>query len=372
MKIGLYSPYLPNHFGGGERHFLTTAAYLSQNHDVEILVAHLPHDLAEKISTYESRFNLDLSQVQWKVSGIATHQQSALKTWQETRQYDCFFYLTDGSLFLNGSRRGVVHIQIPFNQKITLANRLKLASWQIINTNSLFTKRVIEKNWQRTVDVVHAPYVDVSEIPQSLPIKKNDILSVGRIFAEGTGHNKKQDVLIRAFIEGCHQFGWDKRLKLHIAGAVEPGEENEAYAESLKKMAKGWPVVFHFNVSRNKLEQLYAQCRMYWHAAGFEIDEELHPEKVEHFGITPLEAQAWGCIPIVVPRGGIPETVSNEETGLYYQSIPELISQTQRVLSFSTNEAKEWQYRVQQASERYSLSRFCQTIDEMIGQTPSL
>lgn len=368
MTIGMYSPYLPKHFGGGERHFLTTAAYLTQKHKVEILIAQIPTDLAEQVKQYESRFNLDLSQVQWRASALASGQQSAFDTWRETKKYDAFFYLTDGSLFFNGSACGVVHVQIPFSQRLGLTGKLKLSTWKVLNTNSEFTKRVIEKSWGRKVDVIHVPFVDHSNIPSTLPEKKNEIVTVGRVFAEGKGHNKKQDVLIKAFIEGCQKYGWDKRTKLHVAGAIEPGAENEAYAQSLRKLAKDWPVVFHFDVSFNKLEHLYAQCRVYWHAAGFEVDEDKFPEKVEHFGITPLEAIAWGCIPIVVPKGGIPETITPEETGLTYQSIEQLIEQTQRVLTFSNREALEWQTRVRAASQKYSLSRFCQTIDEMIGQ----
>lgn len=372
MTVGMFSPYVPKHFGGGERHFLTTAAYLSQQHQVEILLASVPLDLKTIIATYEDRFDIDLSAVGWRESKLATGQQFALATWRETARYDAFFYLTDGSLFLNGSRRGVLHVQIPFSQPLSLINRAKLKTWQILNTNSEFTRKIIEESWGRPADVVHTPFVDTANVPEKLPKKQNEILSVGRIFAPGAGHNKKQDVMIKAFIQGCKKHGWDKTLKLHIVGALEPGEKNAAYAESLKQLAKGWPIEFHLDVSNDQVLKLYARCKIFWHAAGFEINEHTHPELVEHFGMTPLEAQAWGCIPIVVPKGGITETITPGETGLTYQSIPELIQQTNTVLKLTPTEQSAWQDRVRAASQRYSLARFCRTIDQMIGMPATL
>lgn len=368
MKIGMFSPYLPKHFGGGERHFLTTAAYLSANHSVCILIPSLPSDLKKIIAEYEKRFDLDLSAVQWQRSNLAAGTQSALASWQETAQYDAFFYLTDGSLFLNGSRNGVLHVQVPFSQSLSLINKLKLKTWQVLNTNSVFTKRVIEKSWGRKVDVIHAPFVDHSHIPAKLAPKKEDILTVGRIFAPGVGHNKKQDVLIAAFIEGCKQKAWKKSTTLHVVGALEPGQHNIEYLQSLKKMAQGWPIKFHVDVSNTVVTSLYAQCRVYWHAAGYQVDETTNPEMVEHFGMTPLEAMAWGCVPVVVAKGGITETITPNETGFAYITPQELIDHTQKILTQSAKEKVAWQDRVQEASQKYSLSRFQHTIDEMIGQ----
>ncbi len=370
MKIGMFSPYLPKHFGGGERHFLTTAAYLSQQHNVEILLAEIPSDLKSRVHTYEERFDLDLSAIHWKESGLATGTQSALKTWQETRSYDAFFFLTDGSLFLNGSRRGVLHVQIPFTQPLTLLGKLKLRTWQVLNTNSEFTKEVIERSWQRSVDVVHAPFVDTAQIPEKLPKKQPEILTVGRFFdPESAGQNKRHDILIRAFIDGCKKNIWPHKTVLHVAGAVEPGKHHEEYVDSLKELAKNYPVEFHLDAPHQEIVDLYARCEVYWHATGFEVSEIDHPELVEHFGMTPLEAQAWGCIPIVVPKGGLTETVSNGDTGWYYTTQTELLEKTLLVFSLNTQEKNIWQQRVRNAAERYSLARFCHTIDQMI-QTP--
>ena len=40
------------------------------------------------------------------------------------------------------------------------------------------------------------------------------------------------------------------------------------------------------------------------HAAGFGVDPDEFPETLEHFGITPIEAASFGCIPVVYGQGG--------------------------------------------------------------------
>lgn len=373
MTVGMFSPYLPKHFGGGERHFLTTAAYLSQQHSVEILVAEIPSDLDDRINTYQKRFDLDLSAITWRASKLASVQQSAWATWRETAQYDAFFYLTDGSIFANGSRHGVLHVQIPFSQPLSFVNRLKLKTWQVLNTNSEFTKKIIESAWQRSVDVVHAPFVDTANIPEKLPPKTNDILTVGRFVAPNSaGQNKRQDIMVNAFITGCVEKRWPRGTTLHVVGALEPGDHHTAFLKSLQKKAAGYPIEFHIDVDNQTVLKLYAQSKVYWHATGFGLDDVKHPELTEHFGMTPIEAMAWSCIPVVVPKGGLTETIEPNVTGLTYQTEAELLEQTSKILKFSESELAKWQSRIRQAAQRYSLPRFCQTIDTMIETPQSL
>ena len=64
------------------------------------------------------------------------------------------------------------------------------------------------------------------------------------------------------------------------------------------------------NLERSRLRQLYAQARIFWHAAGYgECDER--PELSEHFGMATVEAMSAGCIPVVINKGGQPEIVEH-------------------------------------------------------------
>src|SRR3989338_3886075 len=67
---------------------------------------------------------------------------------------------------------------------------------------------------------------------------------------------------------------------------------------------------------------------MYWHNAGFGIDENKHPEQVEHLGITPLEAMASGCITLCYNAGGSKELIADGETGFLFNNEEELFKKT--------------------------------------------
>jgi glycosyltransferase involved in cell wall biosynthesis len=54
---------------------------------------------------------------------------------------------------------------------------------------------------------------------------------------------------------------------------------------------------------------LYERSAILIHATGFGVDPEEFPEKLEHWGITPIEAASFGCIPVVYGRGGPKEVI---------------------------------------------------------------
>ena len=77
------------------------------------------------------------------------------------------------------------------------------------------------------------------------------------------------------------------------------------------------------NLERSRLRQLYAQARIFWHAAGYgECDER--PELSEHFGMATVEAMSAGCIPVVINKGRQPEIVEHGVSGFLWNSLVEL------------------------------------------------
>lgn len=368
MRIGMYSPYLPDHFGGGEKHFLTTAWYLSQNNQVEILIPSATTGIQKTIAKYQSLFDLDLSQILWRKSPLADRSSRAWQTWQETRGFDAFFYLTDGSLFLTGSPKSILHIQVPFRFSLSVIDRMKLKSWSVINTNSQFTRSVIEHNWRCQIPFVHYPYVDVSKI--KVPGRKQKkIIAVGRFFDPATskGQNKRQDLMIDAFLMGSQLHGWKKNgWELHLVGAIDPGEDNKRYVDELHKKGVRNNIFFHHFIPHAELAKLYQESSVFWHAAGYQVDELEHPELVEHFGMTTIEAMAHGCLPIVVDRGGLKETVDNGVNGWRFETVEGLIELTQQVMKMSKEEKLPLRQAARSTSEQFSLERFCSTIDQML------
>ena len=362
QNIAMYSPYVPEHEGGGERHFFSVAEVLSQSNNVTVLIgSHKDNELQKK---YGNKFNLDLKKVKFKKSSIGTASSIATKL-LETSKYDIFYYLTDGSLFFSLAKKNILHIQFPFTfKKDSLVERLKLANWRSRNTNSEFTKKIVEKSWSTRIQHVHYPYVD-TRIFQPLE-KEKIILSVGRFFSgEMSGmHCKRQDVMVDMFRSMVDQ-GLAEGWKLVLLGSVDPGKDNQDYAEQIHAKAKGYPIKILHNASFDVLKQYYAHASIYWHAAGYGIDEQVQPTKVEHFGIAPLEAMASGAVPVMINKGGLKETVEHGVNGFLWDTMEQGISYT-RKLMMNKDLCQELQKNVIERAKHFNKKRFEKTLQEMV------
>jgi glycosyltransferase involved in cell wall biosynthesis len=358
--VGLFSPYVPDVIGGGERHFFTVAETLSQLADTTVLIPETR--FSEKLKTeipsvYGNAFSLDLSQVRVASTLLGT-SANAFQKLLETQKYDVLYYVTDGSIFPTFAKKSIVHVQFPFS--VPHSGFIDKAKWNMwtVNTNSEFTKKVIERAWQIPVSFIHYPYVDIKQFyPQE---KEKIILSVGRFFSgkESGLHCKRQDVLVNVFRELIDEGklqGW----KLVFIGAVDKGEDNEQYFSDIEKRAKGYPIKILRDLPFDMLRRYYSRATLYWHAAGFEIDEHKDPLKVEHFGIAPLEAMASGTVPFVVKKGGLPEVVQSG-AGFLWNTKEELKSQTLELVGNPSLLSKMSQ-AARIASEKFSKERFIET-----------
>ena len=365
-RVGLYSPYVPDHAGGGERYFFSVAESVSTYADVEIFIPQsFFHENFKKYrEKYENTFHLDLKDVQFVSTTIGTHTPF-LQKFAETLNYDALFYITDGSFFFSGARRNIVQIQFPFmfSQK-GIANRFKLMNWNIKATYSQFTKKVVERTWNTPIQYVHYPYVDLAVFkPEE---KEKIILSVGRFFTgEKSGsHCKRQDLVVKMFrrmVDNNEMKGW----RLVLIGGVDPGEDNGEYARSVQQLAKGYPVKIFHDAPFDLLRQYYAHASIYWHAAGFGIDQLKFPTKVEHFGLAPLEAMASGAVPIVVNKGGLPEIIEHGVNGFLCETEDDFIGYTRKMIE-NKNVASKLRIVARQRAGWFSKKRFDKTLKEMI------
>lgn len=356
MRVGIYSPYLDS-LGGGERYILTIAEILSKEHQVDLLIDQHHVSLGpEKLKTELSqRLNLDLSNVKLVEAPLGAGSSSTSRLFF-LRGYDLLFYLTDGSLFYATAKKNIIHFQVPFKNTINnnLWGKIKLSSWDLAICNSKFTQSVIEKEWPLKCRVVYPP-VAVEEIKPSG--KKKQILSVGR-FASFS-RSKKHEEMIKAF-KGLYEKGKVDGWSLHLAGSVEGDKE---YIEELKKLAEGLPVFFYPNCPFKDLTVLYGESSIYWHAAGFGEED---PAKMEHFGITTVEAMAGGCVPIVINKGGQTEIVEDGQSGFLWNNIEELKDLTVKVIG---NESlmMEVSKKAILRSKIFSKNKFAEKIQEVIN-----
>jgi len=119
---------------------------------------------------------------------------------------------------------------------------------------------------------------------------------------------------------------------LCMAGGLSDKKEHKQYLEEIKKEARGFPVRLLPNAGYQELKDLFSVSHIFWHAAGMGEDEERHPEKFEHFGITTVEAMAAGCIPIVINKGGGKEIIRDGIDGFLFQDPGQLKNITIRVV----------------------------------------
>jgi glycosyltransferase involved in cell wall biosynthesis len=204
--------------------------------------------------------------------------------------------------------------------------------------------------------------------------KQEHILAIGRFFPGN--HNKKHDVLIEAFrrLDQAGLKGW----QLHLVGGRTDVPGTDAYISHLRDLARGESIIFHFDAPRIKLERLLNSCSLFWHATGFGEDQEAEPEKLEHFGMSTVEAMTHGCVPLVFRCGGQPEIVENGVSAFLWDTTEELEDRTLRLAHDPTDRnamAKAAHARSQFFSReefRGRAKRVLRTAFQMSGSTSRL
>jgi glycosyltransferase involved in cell wall biosynthesis len=194
-----------------------------------------------------------------------------------------------------------------------------LDSYTRIVANSEFTRTWIERLWGRRAGLLFPP---VSPIEPGA--KDRTVLTVGRFFPRGSGHSKKQLEMVRAFRSLCERGlqGWT----LHLVGGCE--ERGRPYLDEVRAAADGLPVQLHVGATGAELRALYGQASIYWHATGLDEDEDRHPDRFEHFGITTVEAMSAGAVPVVIGAAGQAEVVRDGIDGLLFEDLEGLVDRT--------------------------------------------
>lgn len=311
MKIGFFNPYL-NSLGGGERYVCTLADHWSTMHDVCIFW----HD-REIIPLAEKRFHVQLHNV--TVVSDYKPNMPFLKRQALLSGYDLVFIVSDGSIPFPFAPRNILLFQAPFA-------RISYPWWKRVRHTqtvvySAFVKEHIDSVIGKYAKVIAPPVDTQAMVPKT---KTHTILSVGRFSASYEA--KKHDVLIQAFQRGYKE-GLFSSWQLIIAGGLL--DEDIGYFQILKKLTKGFPITLIPNCSFDMLQKLYGEAACYWHAAGY---GETDPTKMEHFGITTVEAMAAGCIPVVYAAGGQPEIVSDGKSGFLWHTPDQLLEKTKAVI----------------------------------------
>jgi glycosyltransferase involved in cell wall biosynthesis len=213
-----------------------------------------------------------------------------------------------------------------------------LGSYQKIVSISEYSSYWIEKYWKKKSTILFPPVDIESFAPGKNIAKEKAILSVGRFFPEH--HNKKQYELAAAFIDMVEKNPEDLGgYTLYLAGGLEDRPGHGEYVENIRKMSEGYPVKVLTNISFNRLAGLFRKASIFWHASGLGEDEQSHPEKFEHFGITTVEAMSAGCIPVVIEKGGQKEIVNDGIDGFLFRGLDELKEKTLDIIRGKVDES---------------------------------
>jgi glycosyltransferase involved in cell wall biosynthesis len=348
-KAGIYDPYL-NTLGGGERYVMTVAEYLlTKRWRVDIFW----NDVRIKQKIIQRlRLKIELANFLPNI-----FQKSIWEKYKILKNYDLIFYLSDGSVPFLFAKKNILHFQVPFHgiDGKNFLNRIKLKKIDFIVCNSHFTKKFIDKEYGVKSLVVYPP-VAIEEFKPGK--KENIILSVARF--TDILHSKRQDVLVEVFKRMV-----DKGLKGWRLFLVGGDAEGKKLVAKLKKESQGYPIEILTNISFEELKKVYAKAKIFWHAAGYGIDERRQPEKVEHFGISVVEAIAAGCIPVVIGKGGIKEIITSGKNGFFWQTKEELENLTFQLIK-EDSLIKKISQHLNKSSERFSKEFFCQKIYELV------
>lgn len=349
MRAAIFDPYLDT-LGGGERYVMTVAQTLVKNGwdvDVEWNESELPVGRQGIIKKLEARLGLDLSGVR------------LVNTSNKGKGYDLVFWLSDGSIPTLWAKKNILHFQVPFHNVSgkSLFNRLKLKLIHAVICNSKFTKRFIDKEYGVNSFVIYPP-VDVESFK---PLKKqNIILSVGR-FSQLL-QAKRQDILVSVFKQMVDS--GLKGFRLILAGGSDVGAGE--YVENLRKQVKDYRIEIIENPDFKTLNKLYGKAKIFWSASGFGVDEDKEAEKVEHFGISVVEAMAAGCVPIVVRAGGHKEIINDPENGILWSVETALFEKTLELIR--DNKKREWlSQNGRRRAKDFSVARFENEIKKLIA-----
>jgi glycosyltransferase involved in cell wall biosynthesis len=352
VRIGLYDPHLAT-LGGGERYFLSVVEEALRLPDAQVTV--LSPERPDPASWRRLGIDVADEAFEWKRADDAS--VTALSP-----ELDLLFAMVNDVPPRTSARRSVAMVQFPHRSHTGPRARLlralrvsrapaALASYERFICNSEFTRGHIRDRLGVDATVVPPP-VELAAGAQAP--KERLILAVGRFFRGW--HSKNQHVLLDALAE-LDAPDW----RLVLAG----GGDDPDYVEELRRRADDLPAELRVDVPRDELLELYSRASLFWHAAGYGQDERRHPERLEHFGITTVEAMAHGAVPFVFPAGGPAEVVEEGRTGLWWRRPSELAAQTKDLIE-GESERERLAAAAQAEAERYSPERFRASIRELV------
>lgn len=383
-KVLVLNPYLPT-MGGGEKHMGYLCQFIEGYYNNHVKIDVLVHnynniDIHDEnyitIDDLNKRFGIDLKHTYIRKldMNMPNNLKESLYNKQLiediTKEYDLFINFMFLSKHIGKAKTNIYSCMFPpksYKKEIQGGILKKLGakyydyrfynSYQSFIANSAFTNHWLGEYWKRTSKniIIYPPVFSEREIygRYNENEKQNIIVSVGRFFVGA--HSKKQLEMVQMFVNNKEKF---KDYEYHLVGAISNYEEDIAYLEKIKEVARQTDNVYiHENYPFENLLKLYRKAKIFWHGTGFGENENLNPEKMEHFGITTVEAMSFGVVPIVINKGGQQETVKEDVNGYRWNSEEECVEKTLKVIKDEQERIKMAKICVEEA-KNYSIDEF--------------
>lgn len=320
-KICFYDHAL--HFpGGGQKYALTIASAFQNDYEVTLI-----GNKKVSIGDLESWYDLDLKKCNIKIIDIPINENEELinPTLAETADLNPFSPVEEEilnyDLLVNVnmtphvnplSLKSIFLCHFPDGAK---KNHFYVGNYDLLITNSKYTSGWIRKKWNLEPSEIVYPPVDM-QYKEEIE-KENIILSVSRFEESGT---KKQFEMVKIFTEMCrHNKELAQNWKLIVAGGSTLKNQ---YFNKINKyvQSRSNNIELFRNLPNNDLKKLYARSKIFWHACGLNENPKKHPQRIEHFGMTTVEAMQNKCVPIVIDGGGQREIINHGKNGFKFSN----------------------------------------------------
>jgi GT2 family glycosyltransferase/glycosyltransferase involved in cell wall biosynthesis len=350
-KVCIYNAYLPT-MGGGENltaHLLAYVNNIFPGASVDILCheteAYDKSKFAGKefVQMLERDFDISLKNTTIRFIDVDSRKSFLgylafiRKLSSVTKEYDLFINNTYSSWVPAQARVNIYSCMFPSNPGYSLDSLLGwflrsfynrfLRSYDLFLSISEYTQKWVDEYWNVNSFVLYPPVKNKTACLTNH--KDNIIINVGRFFA--SGHNKKQDIMVKTFIEMYDQ-GWARDWKLVLVGRKHADPESSRFVQALEEAAKDYPIEFRYDTTVDELQDLLERAKIYWHATGYDEISTKNPEKFEHFGLSTIESAQFGAVPVVFNGGGQPEIINHAKNGFLWNTSAELMEYTRLLI----------------------------------------
>lgn len=377
-SLGMAAVFTPYNivFGGGERYLLSVVAVMQrEGYFVDVLV--------ESQNTCNSttrlmevanglRVAVDSSRVALKIVE-KNHQERRLRVRENL--YSVFVSMGNEKSPL---ARGVGHVnlymcQFPFDldRPIEDVDVESLSSYDSVLVNSRFSAKYYDffasGLMMRSIrEFGSAPQVEILHPPVSPfgggtdPASRKDIVLLGRFFEgrQSKGHGAAIDV----FRSIRKELPSDTRLR--FVGKLM--ENHGPYLDGLKKRSIGLPVIFDVDAPTSSVADALRTSLVQWHMTGGDADTTADPASEEHFGISVVEGQSAGAIPVVLDRGGLGDIIDDGKNGFLEKDAREIGERTVRIFAYSKEKKRSTSEEAVRGSSRFSDESFGASLSRII------